>query len=52
MSDEPASNTPTPTPEPAPAPDSQEDSSPFDAPPMDVVTRNDQSEGLEARDGD
>jgi hypothetical protein len=50
MIDEPASDQPSPPPEPAPDP--PEDSSPFDLPPMDVVTRNDQPENLETRDGD
>jgi len=50
MTDEPASDQPVPPSEPVQDP--PEDSSPFDRPPMDVVTANDQPVNLETRDGD
>jgi len=50
MSDDaPVDNTPA---EPETATDPPGDSSPFDLPPMDVVTRNDDPPDVEARDGD
>lgn len=49
MTDEPAENAPAEPEAPAEPP---EDSSPFELPPMDVVTANDDPPDQEARDGD